>query len=197
MNRPTLVTRSALLACGLLLAACGTTPPARFYSLEPLPAAAGAATDAGGLPVNVGPVIMSQGLDRPQMLTRLGPNELALHDYERWAEPLAENIARVLTEDLSVVLGSQRVGNVPDSPTPEPSLRVTLQLLTFEAGADGNATLVARWRIYKPAEALPFATRRSEFVTPLATRDGAGIAAAMSANLASLAHDIAAALPGR
>lgn len=196
MHRATFGTGSLLLAGGLLLAGCGTTPPSRFYSLEPVPGALRPATDAGGPSVNVGPVVISQGLDCAQMITRLGPNEVAVNEYERWLEPLADNIARVLSEDLSVLLGSQRIGMVPDAQTHEKSWTVSIQVLIFEAGADGNATLVARWRIYKPGEAVPSTTRKSALVAPMASRDGAGIASAMSANVAALAQDIAAALQG-
>ncbi len=111
-----------ILVCVLSLGGCGTTRPSRFYALEPLPEAAQSVADTGGPSVNVGPVVISEGLDRPQMITRLGANELAIHEYDRWSEPLAGNVARVLTEDLSVLLGSQSIGTVPDSETHEPQL---------------------------------------------------------------------------
>jgi uncharacterized lipoprotein YmbA len=194
MKRATLVSGAALLACAL--GACGTTPPSRFYALEPLPEAAHPGADTGGLSVNVGPVIIAEGLDRAQMVTRLGPNQLDLHEYERWSEPLDENILRVLAENLSVVLGTQRIGTIPDSETHESSWLVTVNVLTFEVGTDGNATLAARWRLYRPGEDAPSATHKSVLVAPLPSKDGAGIAAAMSSNLAALARDIAKALQG-
>src|SRR5262245_967225 len=191
MQRATIV---SLLACAL--GACGTTPPSRFYALEPMPEAAHPGADAGALSVNVGPVVVAEGLDRAEMVTRLGPNQLDLREYERWAEPLDENILRVLAENLSVVLGSQRIGTIPDSETHEASWLVTVNVLAFEAGTDGKATLAARWRLYKPGETAPSTTRKSVLVAPLPSQDGAGIAAAMSSNLAALARDIAAALQG-
>jgi uncharacterized lipoprotein YmbA len=191
MQRATIV---SLLACAL--GACGTTPPSRFYALEPMPEAAQPGADTGALSVNVGPVVVAEGLDRAQMVTRLGPNQLDLREYERWAEPLDENILRVLAENLSVVLKSQRIGTIPDSETHESSWLVTVNVLTFEAGTDGQATLAARWRLYKPGELAPSTTRKSVLVAPMPSRDGAGLAAAMSSNLAALARDIAAALQG-
>jgi len=192
MQRPF---RLALVAAALLaLGACGSTPPARFYSLEAVPAALAPASDAGALAVDVGPVVLSKGLDRAQMVTRLGPNEVALHDYSRWADPLEDNVARVLAEDLSVALGSQRVGLVPGIETREDSWRVTVQVLRFEAGADGRSLLVARWRLFKPGALTPHVTRKSASSTALPTDDAAGIASALSTDLDALAREIAAEL---
>jgi uncharacterized protein len=198
-----------LLALALLAAAgCGSTPSARFYVLEALPAAAQApatgaeaaraAATAGSqaaLVVDVGPVILAQGLDRPQMLTRRGPHEVALRDYERWAEPLDGNIARVLAENLAVLTGSESIGQVPDAETQQDGCRVTLHVLRCEAGADGQSLLVVRWRLFAPGAHEPSLTRRSVFAAPLPTPDAAGMAAALSGSLADLAREIAAALP--
>ena len=187
----------ALSAAVLPALGCGSTEPARFYSLEAVPEAALPAADSGSLAVDVGPVVLSEGLDRPQMVTRLGPNEVALHDYSRWAEPLEDNVARVLAEDLSVALGSQRIGTVPGAETREESWRVTVNVLRFEAGADGQSLLVARWRLFKPGSMTPSLTRKSAFSTPLAANDAAAVAAALSADINSLAGEISAALQGR
>jgi len=178
----------------LALSACGSTPPSRFYSLEAVPAALVPAADPGGLAVDVGPIVLSTALDRAQMVTRLGPNEVALHDYSRWAERLEDNVARVLCEDLSVALGSQRVGTVPASETREDSWRVTVQLVRFEAGPDGRSLLVARWRLFKPGAMTPHVTRKSASSTALPTDDASGIAAALSTDLDALAREIAAEL---
>jgi uncharacterized lipoprotein YmbA len=191
--------RRALL-CLSLLAGCGTTPPARFYVLDAVTEASttsSTSSSGDGLSVDVGPILLSGGLDRAQMVTRLGPHEVALHEYARWADPLEDNITRVLAEDLAVQLGSENVGVVPDAMTQQPSWRVTVQIVRFEVGADDASLLVARWRLFKPGEGRPTTTRKTVYSTPMPTPDAAGMAAALSADLANLARDIAAALkPG-
>lgn len=189
MQRPLCLALAAAVL--LALCACGSTRPARFYSLEPVPESLTPAADAGGLAVDVGPVVLSNGLDRPQMVTRLAPNEVELHDYSRWAERLEDNVARVLAEDLSVALGSQRVGMVPGAETREESWRVTVQILRFEAGADDRSLLVARWRLFKPGSLTPHVTRKSASSTALPTDDAGGIASALSTDLDALAKEIA------
>jgi uncharacterized lipoprotein YmbA len=193
MQRSTLL--ALALAAGLpALCACGSTPPSRFYTLEAVPAADAPATEAGTIAVDVGPVEIAAGLDRAQMVTRIGPHEVELHDYSRWAEPLDDNVTRVLAEDLAVALGTQRIGTVPGTETREPSWRVTVSVLRFESGADGKSLLVARWRLFKPGAGEPSLTRKSVYSTPLPSPDASGIAAALSADLDALAREIAAAL---
>jgi uncharacterized lipoprotein YmbA len=196
MQRPALVLLS-LAASALALSACGSTPPSRFYTLEAVPAALQPDAVAGPLAVDVGPVVLAEGLDRAQMVTRVGPNEVELHEYSRWAEHLEDNVARVLAEDLSVALGTQRVGTLPGAETREDSWRVSVNVLRLESGADGQSLLVARWRLFKPGASTPALTRKSAFSTTLPTHDAGGMAAALSADLDALAKEIAAAFPAR
>ena len=196
MQRPALVFVS-LAASALALFACGTTPPSRFYTLEAVPAALQPANDAGGLAVDVGPIELANGLDRAQMVTRVGPYEVELHEFSRWAEHLEDNVARVLAEDLSVALGTQRVGVLPGSETREESWRVSVNVLRLESGPDGKSLLVARWRLFKPGASAPALTHKSVFSTTLATHDASGMAAALSTDLDALAKEIAAAFPAR
>ena len=196
MQRSALVMLT-LAASSLALSACGSTPPSRFYTLEAVPAALEPAADAGRLAVDVGPVVLAEGLDRSQMVTRVGPNEVELHEYSRWAEHLEDNVARVLAEDLSVALGTQRVGTLPGAETREESWHVSVLVLRLESGTDGQSLLVARWRLFKPGVSTPALTRKSAFSTTLPARDAGGMAAALSADLDALAREIAAALPVR
>jgi len=192
----------ALLA--LLLAAapaCGTTPPSRFYRLEAT-ATAPAPGAARSLAIDVGPVVLDGALDRSQMLTRLGQNEVAVHEFSRWAEPLDGNIASVLAEDLSMLTGSPNVGVVPDASTHLDAWQISMHVLHCEAGTDGKARLVVRWRLFPPGQSEPSLTRRSELQADLpsgdATGDAAGAAAgALSGCLAELAGQMAAALPAK
>ncbi|MND06681.1 hypothetical protein D3C83_281930 [compost metagenome] len=72
-----------------------------------------------------------------------------------------------------------------------------MQILRFEVGVDDNSLLVARWSVFQPGESVPATTSKTVYTTPMPTPDAAGMAAALSADLAALARDIAAALkPG-
>ena len=59
--------------------------------------------------VAVGPVAIPDYLDRPQILTRSGPSELQLAEFERWAGSLEKDVSRVLAENLSTLLEKDHV----------------------------------------------------------------------------------------
>src|SRR5512135_1083107 len=92
------------LALAVLLCACGSTAPSRFYTLSPVAVNAPMDRDPlpqGGLTVGVGPVGIPDYLERPHIVTRNGDNGLDLAEYDRWAGSLKQDIMRVLIQDLT------------------------------------------------------------------------------------------------
>ena len=59
-----------------IMAGCATTPPSRFYILEPVKTDAAAQPSEPATAVGVGPVELPKYLDRPQIVVRSGANEL-------------------------------------------------------------------------------------------------------------------------
>ena len=59
---------------------------------------------AQGPVIGVGPITVPKYLDRPQIVTRSGRNQLALGEFDRWAEPLQDNVLRVLAENLAFLI---------------------------------------------------------------------------------------------
>ena len=104
-----------ILLCGLLasvlLGACGTTPPAAYYSLDDgaMSVAARGTTPS----VAIVQAKLPDSLDRPQLVIRSGGNRLQLSEQRRWAEPLRSEIPRVLAGDLGRLLDSSRVAALP------------------------------------------------------------------------------------
>ena len=136
-----------LIALFLLLTACGTTVPAKYYLLTP---AGGGATGASGkqLLISVGPVTLPAYLDRSQIVTRSGNAELDLADGQRWAEPLQQNFSRVLAEDLYGLLGAGKVIVWPAREPAAVDYRVAVDVERFDCNDQGEAILTASWSIY-------------------------------------------------
>ena len=186
--------RAALLASLLALPAClGATPPARFYSLEPL--AASDATVGKVAQLAIGPISLPEALDRSQMVTRLSAYEVHVDEFARWAEPLDRGVARVLGANLGALLDAQWVSNVPGEPGSKDAVRVSVQVLRFEAD-EKSSTLEARWQVWRGATGDPVATRKSTCVAERKGADAASAAAAMSENLAQLAREVAGVVKG-
>jgi uncharacterized protein len=186
--------RGHVIAVLLALAAtaCSSSPVAvRWYLLEP--GSGEAEPSPVPLAINVGPVELAESLDRPQLVRRLGPNEVDFVDDARWGEPLAHGIARVLAENLGRQLGTERVGVVPGFETPEESWHVTVYVLRFELEGD-EAVMEARFRLTAPGEARPKTTGRRIAIANVRRDLGMTDASALSLCLDALAEDIAAAV---
>lgn len=168
-----------------VLAACGSTPPSRFYALTPVAAAADGATS--DLSVSLEPVSVPSLLDRPQIVTRLSEHEYLLAEFARWAEPLRDNVTSVVAENLSTLLGTDRVAIFGEG---DVDMRVTVRIFRFDAEPGSATTLGAHWRVISHTGDT-LANARTTYTAPLPSGDYEALAAAMSRTLADLARDVA------
>ena len=88
-------------------AGCRASAPARFYTLDSTATAEGA--PPASYAVAVGPVSVPPMVDRPQFVVQVAPNRIALEEFNRWAAPLDDNIARAVAGNLAILLGTPRV----------------------------------------------------------------------------------------
>lgn len=183
-----------LLASVATLSGCGATDPSRFYVLSAL-----RSEDAHGekrqharaVAVGVGPIEVARYLDRPQIVMRTSPNRLDLSEFDKWAEPLADNIARVLSENLSGLLHTDRVLIYPWGATPV-DYRVEIRITRFDGQRGGDVLLVSHWTVLKERGAVVLASRKSRFSRPIAGGGLEAVAVAMSEILEQLSREIAA-----
>ena len=86
---------------------------ARVSSARPITASNAVAPSGTGTAcspaLGVGPVRLPGLLDWPQIVTRRGADEIDRAEFDRWAEPLAETVPRVLAEDLAALWKTDRV----------------------------------------------------------------------------------------
>ena len=183
---------------GLLLAllgACvgGTTPPSRYYLLASDPGLGEVQKTRvrADLSVAVGPVSVPSHLDRLQIVTRKGRHQLGLAEFDLWAEPLDENLGRVLVENLSLLLGTDHVFTFAERRGARTDLEVAVDVERMDALPAGHAELVARWTVFRSKGRENLFTRRSRLRTPLADGTFDILAAAMSRNASELSMEIA------
>ena len=141
------ITQLLLITTVAVAVAGCASAPSRFYTLNSTATGTGAPTvnDA----VLVGPVTIPASVDRPQFTVQVAPNRVAIDEFNRWAAPLNESIARVVTGDLVVLLGTPRVATAPLANF-DATFRVTIDLQRFEsvrgaAGTNGAAVVEAVW----------------------------------------------------
>jgi uncharacterized protein len=200
MNR-TGCLRPSLLVLGTLLvtlSGCASSPTPRFYLLHSLgapTAGAPAATEtARGLAIGIGPVKLPDYVDRPQIVTRPGSNELKLAEFDRWAEPLAQNVARILAENLATLLATDRVAIFPWTRATPVDYRIAVEVTQFDGTLGGKALLNARWTISSSDGKKELTVRKSTVSEQCDGSDFAALVAAQSRAVAALSREIAAAV---
>lgn len=178
----------------LLLAGCARTAPVSYYQLSALEAVATpapSATGAGGLVIGIGPLRLPEYLDRAQRVTRLSANRLHLAEGHRWAEPLGENIPRVLGENLSALLGTDRILLHPWPSARTADYQLLAQVLHFENESDGVARLVVRWSVKGREGGMALPERRSSYRVPAAGQEQEKQVAALNEALALWCLEVA------
>jgi uncharacterized protein len=186
--------RAAVL--GLLLAAaigCGSTKPARFYLLTATAEPAAGSEKVGPPTVVLGPIEVPAYLDRMQIVRRSGPNQVRIAEFDRWAEPLKDGIARVLAEDLSRLLPGSRV--VPfGTKGPGSDCRATVEVSRLE-GEAGGVALAAAWTVFG-GDGKAVRSKATAMSVPLGEGGDEfdAMVAAESKALAGLAREIAEAI---
>lgn len=172
----------------LLLVGCGSTPPARFYALSAAPAPA--AATASALSVAVGPVSVPAAVDRPQFVVTVSPNQVRLEEFDRWAAPLQDDIARTVAGNLVGSLGTPHVTLVSQTPGAPADYRAAIEVQRFDSAPGEAATLDAVWTVSRTGGGAS-RTGRTTTREPAADRSFDALAAAHSRAVARLSQDIA------
>ena len=156
------MSRKRLLICLLvcfIAAGCSfldsKPDPSRFFSLASLPRTGQRAQDAAGtnaLALGIGPIKFPGYLDRQQFVTRISQNRFAVAENDRWAEPLEENFSRVLSQNLSILLQTDRMVAYPWERSQQPTYQVQVEVLRFEPNVEQLVELWARWIILDDAK---------------------------------------------
>lgn len=180
--------------CTITIAGCLSPrrDDSRFFVLSPVgadPASVGSRQTLIGL----GPIKMPAYLDRQEVVTRVAPNRLELSGQDRWAEPLDSNFTRVLAQDLSSDLGTQRITFFPWYNTTIVDYQVKVNVYRFESDKDGKVELTAHWQVLSGTGKL-LIVRDSTYTEMAKPGDASDSAAAMSRALGRLSQEIASAI---
>ena len=145
------------------------------------------------VPVQLTAVHIPAALDRPELVTRVGPNRVAIGDDVRWAAPLAQMMRRVLAQDLLARLPAGSFV-LPDAPAPAGTRSLVVTVLDFDADSSGALKLQAGWALAAPHATSAAASRATTLTAHAASGAADDQAAALSRVMAAFADDIAAEL---
>jgi uncharacterized lipoprotein YmbA len=177
-------------ALAMLVTGCASTPASRFYTLSASPGPAATSSD---LSVAVGPVTVPAAVDRPQIVVSTGPNQVHLDEFNRWASPLQNDIARVVAENLVAMLGTPRVAISPQTLGAGADYRAVIEVQGFASALGEAATLDVVWTVTRARDDKS-QTGRTSVREPVTAQSYDALAAAHSRALARLSRDVAEAV---
>lgn len=184
-----------LLSIMLLLNGCGTTPPSKFYTLEAMSGSETTQTTTekqSNLHIGIGPVQFAEYLQRSQIVTRTNSAEVSLAETHRWAEPLNNNFSRILAENLSILIGTDKISLHPSRNWSDIDYQVVINVWQFDASKQGDVTLVANWSIRGKGGSELLTMKKSTFSTTLEdTTSYTDIVRAQSKTVEMLSSEIA------
>ena len=186
-----------LILQGCTILGAGTQQPTKNYVLNSLfsedieiqPVA-----NLSTIGILVGPIRMALYLDRTDIVIRNSQNQIRLADFSQWAGPLQENFSRVLAENLSLLLNTDRVGIFPGTRAMSFDFNVTVNVTRFDGIPGEHADLRARWGILDKKRKDMLFESHSVLTQPVINDSMEALIAAESQTLADLSREIAKAI---
>ena len=191
-----IVTARSIAWCilvSLLVAACGSSPPVRYFALSTMDSVQRQDPD-DSVTLGVGPLRLPEYLNRSQMVTRGGGSELEIDEFSRWAEPLTQALHRVVSTDVDNMMNGVMVIAFPWEAVVHNDVdyRLLGEVTRFDADRSGRVVLDIQWAISDvSAEEVAVPPRRSRYETRAARSDDPAIvASAMNDALVMFSRDV-------
>lgn len=134
----------------LLQAGCSSTKPVEFFVLQHKSPQTKPVTNNAeevNLAIGVGPITLPKLLDRPQIVTQKSGGSVKLAEYQRWAQPLKDNVYGVLTRNLSGLRPADSVHIFPSQAAGKLDYRASIDVWQFKASPGEAVELEAVWII--------------------------------------------------
>jgi uncharacterized lipoprotein YmbA len=190
----------AIMICWLALAGClgGPSGPTNFYMLSPLsPTQAGtsAATAESRIRIGLATVVIPEYLNRNEIVFNLDNTVYQLAEFNQWAEPLNDNLTRVLAENLTNLLHEDSIDVFLASDSSIPAdYRLEVDVLRLDGNLGGQVVLISQWALLETEQDNLILMRRAEYQEPAADNTYKGLVLANSRTIERLSRDMAAAI---
>ena len=188
----------AIMICWLALTGClgGPSGPTNFYMLSPLsPSQAGtaAASAEGRIRIGLVTVVVPEYLNRNEIVVNLDNTVYRLAEFNQWAEPLNNNLTRVLEENLTNLLRGDLIDVFLASDSSIPAdYRLEVDVLRLDGNLGGQVALISQWALLETEEGGLILMRRSEYQELAADQTVKELVLAQSRMIENLSRDIAA-----
>ena len=190
----------AIIFLSLALAGClgGQSPPTNFYMLSALsPSPAGTAPASAEARIHIGleTVVMAEYLNRNEIVLNLDNTIYQLAEFNQWAEPLNDNLTRVLEENLTNLLQNDSIEVFMASESSIPlDYRLEVDVLRLDGNLGDQVRLVVQWALLEAEEDELILMRRSEYQETAADETVKELVLAESRIVEKLSRDMAEAI---
>ena len=177
----------------LVLSACGSSPPVRYYSLNPIDTDYQQDPDDAVM-LGIGPLSIPDYLNRSQIVTRDVDAQMRVDDFSRWTEPLADSMHRIISTDVDNLLHGVVVVMYPYDAVVRSHLdyRLVGDVNRFDADSSGLVVLEIQWAIVDTEANLLVPARRNRYQAQMVTSgDFGAMVAAMNDVLSQFSRDVA------
>lgn len=190
--RTRLVTPVVIVLLGTLAGCLLRGTPPRTYVLSAMSAPDGSGSRRGPV-VGVGPVALAAYLDYRSIVVREAGERVSLSSAHQWAEPLKDGVARVIAENLAVMVPTDAVVLFPWHAPRVVGYRVTVEIFRFDGRLGGPVGLNGQWRLLDGA-GKQLEQQAVVLVEPVADATYAAMVASQNRLLAAVSQGIAAAI---
>ena len=179
------------------LAGClgGPSGPTNFYmlsALSPPPARTSAATAEGRIRIGLATVVVPEYLNRNEIVLNLDDTLYRLVEFNQWAEPLNDNLTRVLAENLTNLLRGDSIDVFLSSDSSIPTdYRLEVDVLRLDGNLGDQVALIAQWALLEAEGDDLILMRRSEYQDAAADNTYKGLVMAKSRTIEKLSRDMA------
>jgi uncharacterized lipoprotein YmbA len=195
---PVLRLVAGILCASLVLAAgCSRSPTPRFYTLHSLTDPGTEkrdTTDDSGIAIGVGPIELPEHLNRPQIVTRVNPNEVEFAEFHRWASSLKDGFSSTVARNLSNLLATDQVAVYPWTSKTPVDVQVKIDVIRFDGSPGKNVVLETAWALIGEHGTKPLMSRGSVVSEKVDKNGYEGLVDAQSRAIAGLSHEIARAI---
>lgn len=186
---------ACLSVATVVLVACASSPPAKFYNLTTAPPSGAPPSPIDAAPpVRVTTVRIPPMLDRQEIARPSAGNQLEINGQERWDAPLDEMIQQTLTRDLIARLPSDKV-ILPAAPAPANAESIAVNILQFQSDVTGGVVFEGSWSLVPAHSTSPALIRDFRYTATASSQSTGDEVSTMSTLLGQLADDIARSLP--
>lgn len=186
----------SLAALSLIVWACSNTAPTQFYTLDAVLQSPAPVTHNAQSPrvIGIGPISLPAVLNRKAIVTRGPAQSIQVTDSQQWAEPLLDNIARVIARNIATLQPQHILHVYPWTAFGAVDTRLVIEITQFEARPSKGVYFEAVWSVKDERSEQTIQQGHSKLERRLKNQDTSEMVTQMNDILAAFSTELAQAL---